>query len=658
MLTCALLSQNKRVIDSLLQLAASAKEDSVKARYYNRVSALYYRANKTKEASEYARQGLELAQRSGNTFEEALAYNSLGSSELLLGKFEESLAFYMKSIAISEKTGEERNLASSYINIGVLYERQKNYVLALEYYLRSKTLKEKLHDERALAGVYSNIGNIYNYKSKYDSSRYYYGLSLVIRKKKNDVRGMAMVYNNLGKVSTQEGKYNDALENYLKAITYRKEAEDSLGLAVTLSNIAEVYIALKDGRNAEKYLAPAQAIFISFDDRVDLIMVYELLSQAYELEGQIQKALNMHKRYVDLKDSIYQQETNKNNADLMKKYESVKKDKEIIEQNTQLELGKADSAKKENQRNIFIIAALLLVIISVFVLRVYIQKRRSNIEISKKNTLLEEKNNEIVAQKNIIEEKNKDILDSINYAKRIQTALLPSEEVFNALFSDSFVLFQPRDIVSGDFFWCHQKDNYIFFTAADCTGHGVPGGFMSMLGMALLEEVINEKKIYEPADILDMLRLKIIHALKQKNEGGENKDGMDMILCRMDKVTGELVYAAANNPLWIVDHAGKFTEYRADKQPVGISTENVKQFNQQRVMLNKGDAIYAFTDGYADQFGGPKGKKFKYKPLLELMVSNHDKTMSAQKQILKARFEEWKGELEQVDDVCIIGIRI
>jgi serine phosphatase RsbU (regulator of sigma subunit) len=257
----------------------------------------------------------------------------------------------------------------------------------------------------------------------------------------------------------------------------------------------------------------------------------------------------------------------------------------------------------------------------------------------------------------IIREKNKDITDSINYAQKIQQAILPDQNEFTKHFPDSFVLFKPKDIVSGDFYWLAQKNDYVFYAAIDCTGHGVPGGFMSMLGSSLLNEIINDKNVFEPGDILDLLRIKIIQALKQKGESGENKDGMDMCLCRINKDRNELVYAAANNPLWIVRN-NELLEFASNKQPVGISVGNFSQFEQSTVPLKSNDCIYIFTDGYADQFGGPKGKKFKYKPLKELLIANNKSPMHSQKEILDSTIMNWKGEMEQVDDILLIGIRI
>ncbi len=299
--------------------------------------------------------------------------------------------------------------------------------------------------------------------------------------------------------------------------------------------------------------------------------------------------------------------------------------------------------KEQTQRYGLYGGVVLLLVFGAFMLnRVQVTRKQKRI---------------IEHQKEIVEEKQKEIVDSINYAQRIQSAILPDPSEIGNVFTDAFIFFKPKDIVSGDFFWMATINEYNFIVAADCTGHGVPGGFMSMLGSSLLNEIIIEKKIIEPGEILDMLRVKIILALKQKGDSGENKDGMDMVLCRFNKKKKELVFAAANNPLWMI-RSGEMQEWKADKQPVGIFTGEQKMFSQQSISLQDGDSIYLFTDGFADQFGGPKGKKFKYKQMQDLLLENSTLSMKEQEVCLENDFQTWKGNLDQVDDVCVIGIKI
>jgi ligand-binding sensor domain-containing protein/serine phosphatase RsbU (regulator of sigma subunit) len=258
-------------------------------------------------------------------------------------------------------------------------------------------------------------------------------------------------------------------------------------------------------------------------------------------------------------------------------------------------------------------------------------------------------------QKILVEQKNKDITDSINYAKRIQIALLKEEEHVSEHLPEHFILFKPKDIVSGDFYWSIEKEKYFYVAAVDCTGHGVPGGFMSMLGVSFLNEITSGSEILTPAEILNKLRTEILKELRQTGVDNESKDGMDISLMRMDIKTKEIQWSGANNGIYIID--SELKEILPDKQPIGYYPL-MKPFTNHTFKAENNSLLYLFTDGYADQFGGPKGKKFKYRQLEDLLLTNAGKSMKEQKRILDEVFENWKGNLEQVDDVCIIGIKI
>lgn len=276
---------------------------------------------------------------------------------------------------------------------------------------------------------------------------------------------------------------------------------------------------------------------------------------------------------------------------------------------------------------------------------------------------LAESNNQLAEKNEIIEEKNKDISDSINYAQRIQQAILPPFEKINKVLNDYFIYFKPKDVVSGDFYWYaslkttpqnnEPAQDVIVMAAVDCTGHGVPGALMSIIGSTILNQTTTSAVVNSPADALSFLNKEVTKSLNSI------KDGMDMALCAINFQKMELQYAGANNPLYIVRQK-QFIEVKADKKAIGADSENadVKVFTNHVINLEKGDAIYLFTDGYADQFGGPNGKKFKYKKFQDILIEMQDNTMEEQKHLLNYHFEQWKGKLEQVDDVLVIGIRI
>jgi phosphoserine phosphatase RsbU/P len=307
---------------------------------------------------------------------------------------------------------------------------------------------------------------------------------------------------------------------------------------------------------------------------------------------------------------------------------------------------------------IFLIRSRYRLIYNDIRIRMQLEQSKKMIQQQHDEVLVQKK--EVQEQKEKVEEQNREITDSIRYASNIQRALLTGEEKFISSFRDAFVFFQPRDIVSGDFYWITEKDDFIFYITADCTGHGVPGGFMTMLGLSYFDEIIMRGKTNDPAAMLDMMREKIMSTLKQTGTFGENKDGMDVTICRISKKNRELVYASANNDFLVVRHEGENKELipcKADRQPCGYYHLNLP-FTSHTVALKQGDCIYTFTDGYQDQFGGPRGKKFRYSQLQDILKHNSHLTMDEQKKILSGTINEWKNSTYQVDDILVIGVRI
>lgn len=301
---------------------------------------------------------------------------------------------------------------------------------------------------------------------------------------------------------------------------------------------------------------------------------------------------------------------------------------------------------------------MLTVTVALFTI-VLIQTRYSlTIKEIMARMALAQSNMQLKDQKEVIEHKNKSITQSINYAKRIQMAILPSQDVIRQHLPESFIFYLPKDIVSGDFYWFSHKNGKSIIAAADCTGHGVPGAFMSMIASSLLSETVNEKGITQPASILDNLRKGVIKALAQSGNPEEAKEGLDIALCSFDSENGILEYAGAFNPMYFIRN-GQLTEIKADKQPIGIypGKQNTP-FSNHTLTIEPGDAVYIFTDGFADQFGGPEGKKFRYKPFQELLLSIGHEKMGAQQHLLQQAFDAWRGEAKQIDDVMVIGLRV
>jgi serine phosphatase RsbU (regulator of sigma subunit) len=260
----------------------------------------------------------------------------------------------------------------------------------------------------------------------------------------------------------------------------------------------------------------------------------------------------------------------------------------------------------------------------------------------------------VAEQKAMLEHQNKEVTDSINYAQRIQKAILPSHRLIESYLPKSLVVYLPKDIVSGDFYWVEKKGNKVFFAVADCTGHGVPGAMMSVIGQNALNRVINEFGITRPSEILDKLSQLVEESFSKS--GSDVRDGMDICLCALDITLKKLEYAGANNAVYIISKDA-LKELKANKQPIGRFESRIP-FNNHELDLNEGDMVYLFSDGIADQFGGPEGKKYKYKRVKELLLQNYNKSHSEQKNIIITEFVRWKGKNEQIDDVCLMGVKI
>ena len=310
--------------------------------------------------------------------------------------------------------------------------------------------------------------------------------------------------------------------------------------------------------------------------------------------------------------------------------------------------------------SIFIIAFTVYnVWVSRFIVNFLIVNKKlntANVEIEKANIDILVRNKEIETQKNELETSHKKIIHSVNYAKRIQSAMLPTNDLFNEHFEEHFIFYRPKDIVSGDFYWAKRLDDILYFAVADCTGHGVPGAFVSVLGISLLNEIVAKNRNFNTAQILDALRTSIKISLKQEDIKSDSKEGMDIALCAINIETLEMQYAGAYNPLFIIRN-DEFIEIKADKQPIAIHRKE-SSFTNHVVNLKKNDLIYLFSDGFIDQFGGDSKEKFKTKRFKKLIIENSNKPLSDQYQIIGQTFDNWKTDSKQIDDVAILAVKI
>ena len=570
-----------------------------------------------------------------------IAYLDLSEAYLRVGKIPSAMTYCSDAALIAQKNDKSYLLSRSYYSKARLYTRQEKFAEALSYFKKGHTIVDSMGKKKEIAQFLSQIGYAHAALNQLDSAILFQEKALTIRKLLKDSIGIASSYSNLGYVHYLKGEVQKTKEYYYKAADFRKNAPDKYMLASSFIDCASVEQELGNSSECIKQMHKALAIINASKNFLLESKCYQSIAYSYEEMKKLDSAYKYHKLFKAANDSVFNQENIKSMSDLENKYLLGAKQNEIdllSEKNKNNELL---VAREKMIKWVFAIGILLLGIILIMV---YMQLK------TKKEAF-----NKITEQKIIIEEKQKEIIDSINYAKRIQNTLLASEQSLSSNLKEYFIYFKPKDIVSGDFYWTTEKDNLFYLACCDSTGHGVPGAFMSLLNIGFLSEAIKEKNILEPGEIFNYVRQRLIDTIS--NEG--QKDGFDGIIICINKTTKVITYAAANNsPVLIsANNPGLTTELTKDKMPVGKGEKNEK-FSTHTIDFVTGDVLYLFTDGYPDQFGGEKGKKFKYKQLTSLLATNAQLDFNQQKQQLNSHFNTWKGNLEQVDDVCVIGLKL
>lgn len=632
---------------------------------------------------------LEYAMELADTNKIASSYNQIGSQYLDLADYGTAMNYYLKSAKFYGYIKDSVGISMTYQNMGLIYSSKGDVATAKRMIAQALAIEKKhSKDIEKLCTTMGNLGDAYRSLNMIDSAFYYY--RLVIRHTK-DSSGLAIVYNNIGLYYLESNKLDSAMV-FLKLSNYiDRRLGNKFNHAISIGNIADCYYRRGDVKKAIEEYHFALGLSRQLNNPELIMTNCGALADIFAGMKRYDSAHRYLEEYADINDSLHSTNDEMKMADLRSGFDRENREKELKIQ--QLELEQKEK-KHGDVVNSFIVASLFLIIIIGFAVFRYKAKQRSYDE-------LKQLNDEVTTQKNLVEEKQKEIVDSITYARRIQRPLLAKEEDIRQQFGDCFIVFKPKDIVSGDFYWTtisseigvessvfgvkssenreedFQLEAYdskhinkntnkspsvtpntglpaknFYLAVCDSTGHGVPGAFMSLLNIGFLSEAIKEKHIDHPDGIFNYVRGRLVESIGDDNQ----KDGFDGTILRWKKNSMQLEYAAAHNaPLLIRDNA--IIEMAADKMPVGKG-ERVQPFSLYKIDVKKDDLIYLFTDGYADQFGGPKGKKFKYKKLHELLLSIHKKPMKEQKTAIEAAFEEWKGDLEQVDDVTIIGLKI
>ncbi len=651
-------SQNK-ALDSINAIIKKAPSDTAVARCYLSLSELLY-VSKPDTLIPLGLKALEIVERklpsAGKVEKKCLlkikaeATNNIGYTYEQLGYIAKALDFYDKSSKLFERIGDKQGLAATLNNMGYIYQNQGSPEKALEYHKKCFKLLSEIGDRESMARSLINTGLIYQNKENFDISFEFFERAIKLGAEINAQKVINAATNNLGYLYELKNDYKKALENYLKTLDYYNKSNDVQGKIYSLTNIARIYGKQKRWNVAMKYAMPMLELSQKLKYPVNIRNAALLLSESYEYQGKQADAFKMYKLYVQMRDSVFNQETRK--ATVKKQFQHDYEIKTAADSIRNLEVQKVKDAqiqtqtvqlKQEKTQRIALYGGLTLVLIFSGIIF-------NRFKITQKQKVI------IEDQKLIVEEKNKEIVDSINYAKRLQDAILPPVDLVKQHFPNSFILYKPKDIVAGDFYWAEKINDTFFIAAADCTGHGVPGALVSVVCSNALNRAVKEFNLTFPGSILDKVTELVLETFEKSQS--EVKDGMDIVLCAWKTENGkmEIEFAGANNPLWYI-RGGELIEIKPDKQPVG-SHENRKSFTTHSLTPQKGDSFYLFTDGYADQFGGPQGKKFKYKQLEAIFLSHYNLPMQEQEKTILNKFNLWKGSLEQLDDVLIIGIHV
>ncbi len=674
-------------------LEANQQQDSLTANManpYNNIGLIYTDKGELDEALKNYQAAVEIFD-SLAVHNAALAntYNNIGIIYEEKGDYPKSLEYYLNALKVYE---QNKTFADGYANtlsnIGVIYSHMKEYQSALEYYQRSREAHAKIAENSiGESNALNNLGEVYLKQKNYDKALDYFLQALAMQEGNGEASiNMANTLSNIGHIKEINKEYSFAMEYHLKSLRIFKKLEDRKGIAKTLTNLGKLKINYEN-KPTEGVDMCKQSLKIANDLALLQTQMYacECLTQGYEKLGDQTTAYKYFKEYVNYKDSLINRENTKEITQKAMQYEFDKIQyqdslRRAEEQKRAALLQREKDLKQEaeiqRQRILTIAggAGFLLMLGLAFVLfRGYKNKQRANEIITAQKNEVESQKKAVEEQKEIIEEKNREIVDSITYAQRIQNAILPTRETIQRSLPQSFVFFKPKDIVSGDFYWIEEKEKHVYFAAVDCTGHGVPGAMVSVVGYNGLNRVLNEFKVPQPAAMLDKLNELVEETFSRSDSS--IKDGMDLAICKLNKETNELEYAGANNSLYLVrdsaiveeqderrnvsdEKSGKtLIEIKADKQPIG-KYDFRQAFTNHQFQLHPGDAVYIFSDGYADQFGGEKGKKFMYKPFKKMLAEIANLKMDKQGEYIRKAFHEWKGRLEQIDDVCVMGVKV
>jgi len=630
-------------------------KDSTEVQRLNNLFRIQYRSQPAK-SFEYANTALEISKRINFLKGEATAYNNLGVYYKQKGDYDKALQFYQQSFNLYDSLNDKEGVGKSLSNIGNIYSINEDYESALEYYLDAKTIFAELNDDARLLRILNNIGNIYLDQGQELEAETYYRQVLSIYSRNPEQSLLFDPYSNIGKIYFNRLEYDSALYYFNKSLKKEQEADNKFGISGALVKIARLHNARGSYKAAESAALDAVDIANAVNAKPILLDAYSTLAEVYLHLNDLENSYVYMNQYHIMNDSIFNETSRRAIAELEKSIELEQKEKEIALLKKESEI--KDLQYKNSQLYIYgsVGFSILLLALATLSFLKFRQNRRAK-------SLLEYQNGEILKSKQAIEIQkmkleswNQNITDSIEYAKSIQEGIM-NKNNFKENIPSSFVFYKPKDIVSGDFYWYSRQSGCDILALIDCTGHGVAGAFMTVIANATMNQIVNEEKEIEPHKILAKLDVKVMEILKQKEVTTTNHS-MDVALCKIDYDRKVVTFSGAKRPLYVVEDR-KLKEFKGNNFTVGeYFNSPVKKFTFQEIDIENNQTFYLSSDGFADQFGFNTQKKYLRKRFKTLLESISNKSLPEQGKSLEKEMKRWQGEMEQTDDMLVIGFRV
>jgi len=630
-----------------------------------------------------------------------------------LGYYALGLKYLYQGIRIAEKNSDSYNCSKLFYAVSLVYYIQKDYNTSQLYLSKADSVIRIAKNKELTPYIHKAKGALMVENKKFNEAYNEYNISQAGLDENGDTLGIASLLNNLGYLYLNQDQYKKALEYQKKSLKINQDLSEQTCVAVSLNSIAETYLRKGDIDSAYIYANKSMSAAMEFNMLYLQDLASQVIAAVYKKKGDFNRAFYWLSKSYEIHNSIFNDNTSRSIYQLERNLEFEKKFQDQALENQRRELELVDKAQRSKMIGQFLgvisALALLSLIIALYSIKqkkkhnLLLQEQKEEIQVQNEEIMAQRENlydlNEELVQKNevisesleenerqrnslanlawelqekaeVIEKQRdelfhskKEITDSIVYAERIQNAILPTPEMVREVFPESFIFYRPKNIISGDFYWVSNIRGYKIFAIGDCTGHGVPGGIMSMLGIAYLSDIINKDHITKAGDVLEEMRRQIIESLHQykKSDDDESYDGMDMAVCALNEATMELQFAGANLPIYIFKKGSPNDQdpiiLREDRMPIAQFIK-IEPFHNYTLQVEKGDMIYLFTDGYSDQFGGHAGKKYNLSKFRSLLASIHHLSAKEQEQAIISTFETWRGNMFQVDDVLVMGVRI